>query len=217
MSNKDLNTLMDDLTGGLEPVCTLAHPLKRALITIAVSLIYVSAVIYYLEFRSDIVELMTTSHFIFEITLVAALFISACFATAWMCVPDMRGQAWIIAVPLTLFGTFLSWIGIEAYFTGFTIPHIHFHHCALDGGIVASLPTAVLVFMSTRGGLNTPYIILIHGHAGDERPRVSMPALYLYEQLYGTYNFLSCLSFCDWRGYYWRRCTTVLTSLLINI
>lgn len=158
MSNISLEELMDDLAKDLEPVDVLRHPLNRALNYMSIALIYVGGIALFLGFRPDMEAVLQEQNFLFEMILMSALFVSAAFAAAWLCVPDVRGQKWIIAIPLTLFFVFVTWTGLQYYLNEVTIPHIHWHHCAMDAGMVATIPVAAIVFMSMRGATTHPVL-----------------------------------------------------------
>ncbi len=158
MSKNATDRLISSLSEELEPGKPLRHPFNRALGYIFVALIYVGTIAYFLGFRPDIALMFSKSSFLFEIVLVFAIFISAACAAAWMCVPDMRGQNWMIAIPLTLFGVFIVWIGLESFINDLTIPRIHLHHCAMDAALIAGVPVAAMVFLTTKGASTKPVL-----------------------------------------------------------
>lgn len=159
-----IDKLVEELSESLEPVEKLSHPMHRAVHFIALSTLYVFAISIFSGFSPDLTELASNKELLFEVILMLALFISGAFATSWLCVPDMRGQSWIVAIPLTLLSIFSVWIGIEIYVNGFELPdHIHMHHCAMDAGFVTSVPAAVIVFMSLKGASTRPVLSSVMG------------------------------------------------------
>lgn len=158
MSKSPTDDLISNLMDDLEPVKTLQHPFKRGVLLVFSTLVYVAIVAYFLNFRPDLEGALSDKLFLFDVILMSAVFLSAAFAASWLCVPDLRGQSWIIAVPLTLFAVFVTWAGLEALTSDMVIPHIHLHHCVLDAGLIVSIPTALAVFFTMRGATTRPVL-----------------------------------------------------------
>ncbi len=160
MSTGQLDKLIENLAGELEPVKRLRHPLLRIAPWIALTVLYILAVDYfYLEFRPDLSDKTSDPIFIFEISLALAAGLSAAIATAWLCVPDARGQSWIMAVPITLSLTFLSWSFIRGANEGLEPAHMHLNHCFHDGIVLIAIPAAVIMFLSRCGATTRPVLM----------------------------------------------------------
>ncbi|MEM7651234.1 MAG: NrsF family protein, partial [Pseudomonadota bacterium] len=115
MSDKNLDSFIEGLADDLQPVTPLAHPLQRMAPLIIVCILYVAAMIAMIGPRDDFMpKMMLEFDYLFEILLSLSIFISSAVALGWMSIPDMRGQTWIKAVPVTLAGVFVSWAGLRA-------------------------------------------------------------------------------------------------------
>ncbi len=157
MSNTE--TLIDDLTEGLQPRKRLAHPFVRVLPWVFLALAYMTGVVNYLGIRPDLASKFKDGAFLFEIGAMSAVSFSAVLASAWLCVPDMRGVKWLVAVPLTLLGAFLFWCGVRAYTDGFIMPELHWDHCFNDAALMGFVPAAAVIFMSTKGATTRPFLM----------------------------------------------------------
>jgi len=159
MSNAE--TLIDNLCNGLRPCKRLPHPFLRALSGAILALAYVAGVVNYLGIRPDLAQKFQDTAFLFEIGTMGAVSLSAVLAASWLCVPDMRGVKWLVAVPLTLFGVFLFWCGIRAHVDGFAMPAMHWDHCFNDGLLMGFVPAAAVIFMSRRGATTRPFLMAL--------------------------------------------------------
>ena len=157
MSEKDLNTLIDDLADDLKPVKPLAHPLKRMAPLIIVCIFYVGAMIALLGPREDFMpKMMYEIDYLFEILLSLSIFISSAVALGWLSIPDMRGQTWMKAIPVTLAAVFILWAGLRIFFEWGEPLVFKIENCKLDGLFMTVIPVAALVFMSRRGAVTQP-------------------------------------------------------------
>lgn len=158
MSHNSLDDFMDKLCDDLEPNCKMHSPCVRALNYILFSIFYIGAVIYFMGFRPDLVKVLQNEVFVFEAALMTGLFLSAITANAWLCVPDMCDKKWLLAVPFTLFGVFLTKVAAEIAIVGIDLSHINWshYHCTMDAGFIVAIPTAAIVFMSAKGATTRP-------------------------------------------------------------
>lgn len=157
MSEKSVDDLIGNLSGDLKPVKPLAHPLVRMAPLIVVCLVYVGAMIAMLGPRDDVMpKMMYEIDYVFEILLSLSIFISSAIALGWMVIPDMRGQTWIKAVPVTLSGVFVLWAGLRIFFEWGEPFVFALQNCKLDGLFMTVLPVAALVFSSRKGAVTQP-------------------------------------------------------------
>lgn len=160
MSERSMDTLIDDLAGQIAPVKPLAHPFLRALPWMAATALYTVAAVYVLGLRREFLDLLSDHVLMYEVIVMLGVSFSAALAASWMCVPDMRGQRWLAAVPLTLLGSFLVWSVLRGYAEGASLQQItHMTHCAIDGTIMATLPAAFIMFLSRRGKTTRPFMM----------------------------------------------------------
>lgn len=154
---KKTENLIEELSGKLEPVKPLAHPLWRMLPLIIVSLLYLTAIIIMLGPRKDWALMMFGDlSFAFEFTLSMSIFISSALALGWLSIPDMRGQTWIKAVPITLLSVFAVWASLRLAHEGMDGFHLHVGHCTLDGLFMILLPVIILVLSQRKGASTQP-------------------------------------------------------------
>lgn len=157
MSDESLNKFIDGLSEGLEPVKPLAHPLARMAPLMVVCIVYVCAMIMMIGPRQDFVPKMIHEiDYAFEILLSIGIFISSAIALGWMSIPDMRGQTWIKAVPVTLSGVFVLWAVLRIYFEWGEPLVFKLQNCSMDGFFMTFLPVAALVFASRQGTTTQP-------------------------------------------------------------
>ncbi len=149
-------TLIDNLTEELKPRKKLAHPLARALPWMMVAMAYVAGIVNYLGVRPDFAAMLQDSIFLMDTGLMAAVSISAALSAAWLCVPDMRGVKWLVAVPFTLLATFFAWCAIVSHVDGFSMPDMHWDHCFNDAMMMGFLPAAAIMFLTLRGATTKP-------------------------------------------------------------
>lgn len=152
--------LINELAGDLQPVACMMHPFLRALVWFVLALGYVLGVAYFGGVRPDLARMLDNEMFVFEIVLTSAISISAILATAWMCVPDMREQSWLVAVPFTLLAVFVAWVVLTALEQGALdkMPDMHMHGCVLDGVLMCVVPVFLSVMMVRRGATTRPIL-----------------------------------------------------------
>ena len=157
MNNQSVEACIDNLAEDLRPVRRFRHPFLRALPWIFVAFLYVTAVVQYLGVRPDLMSTrISDPAFLFEAGMMLAISLSAALAALWLCVPDMRGRAWLPVVPLTLLSGFVFWCVVRAQTEGFAMPEIHWDHCFQDAALMGFLPAVVLVFMTAKGATTRP-------------------------------------------------------------
>lgn len=161
MSKKNVqntDSLIESLVGDLIPVSVLPHPLRRFVPFFILAVIYLISTTTYFGIRSDIMDKLTDPMFLFELSLVFAMSLSAGLCAIWLCVPDMRGQHWIISVALSLFGVFSAWIGFQMLLN-FSMPHISMHPCYLDAIVFGAVPALAIIILSIRGKTTHPLLL----------------------------------------------------------
>ncbi|MCB1530230.1 MAG: DUF1109 family protein [Rhodospirillales bacterium] len=156
-SEKRLEDLIDGLSGDLNPVRPLAHPLWRAGVCFVLTAAYLAATVYGLHPRMDWMDKFHELNFLFEMSLAGAVWISALLCAGWLCVPDMRGQEWMKAVPVTLTGIFVLWSVLRGVMDGVSIFPLHWDHCFENGFLMGMVPLALVAFFSRGGTTTHPY------------------------------------------------------------
>jgi hypothetical protein len=157
--SKQTEALIKELSGDLEPVKRLSHPLLRVLPWMALACAYVAGVVYTLGVRPDISARLVDPIFLFETSLLGFVALSAALVSSWLCVPDMRGKSWMAGVPLTALGVFALWTTIKGFSEGLNMPAIHWDHCFNDGALMGFVPMAAVVFFA-RGGTTTHPVMM---------------------------------------------------------
>jgi len=161
MSKDKANTIEDCINGlcdDLAPVKRLRHPLLRIAPWIVVSMLYVSVLVFHEGLRADIGHKLYDPAFLFEITLMAFIGISAACASSFMCVPDMRGHKWLIIMPFNGLALFAIWSLIRVRTEGLHMPQLHMDHCMGEGVFMAIVPVTILMFMMRKGSPIRPYM-----------------------------------------------------------
>ena len=152
-------TLINSLCGELDCVKVMKHPIHRVLPWAALALAYVIMSVLIFGFRYDFNTKILDSSYVFEIILVFFMSMSSAFCAIWLCIPDMRGQKWMIAVPFTLLLSFSALIGIESLLRTFDIPEIKLHICYIEAGVFGVIPAIAIFFLSVTGKTTHPYLL----------------------------------------------------------
>lgn len=154
---KNIDTIINDLSGALKPVKPMAHPAWRALLWAAIVIAYVVGVLLWVGVRHDVALRLVDKQFLYEIASVALIGLSAACASVWLCIPDMRGNGWIVAVPAALCANFVLWMLTMGAEDLFRLDHTHWSHCFEEGLFLAGIPTVVIVVMSMHGSTTRPF------------------------------------------------------------
>lgn len=152
-----MDKLIESLTDDLEPVKKLAHPLVRVLPLIVVSILYVAAMVVLLGPREDwMPKMFNEISYVFEFGLSFSIFVSSAIALAWLGVPDMRGQTWLKAVPVTLTGVFGGWGILRVIYEWGEPFSFKIKNCSLDGFFITFLPVFLLTFSMRKAATTQP-------------------------------------------------------------
>lgn len=153
----NIDSMIESLSDDLSEVKPLPHPIVRILPLIGVSVLYTLAMVAVLGPRQDwMPKMLNEIGYLFEIVLSLSIFVSAAIALCWMTVPDMRGQTWLKAVPVTLLGVFTGWAGMRIYFEWDEPFVFSFQNCTLDGLILTAVPVFILTLMARNGATTQP-------------------------------------------------------------
>lgn len=153
---KDTESLIDELSGRLTPVKPAPHPVQVISPWVIIAVAYLAGVVHFLGVRMDIADRLGEGAFLFEMVLTGAIAVSAAYCAGWMAIPDMRGQSWMMAVPVTLFGVFLLWTVCQMAESGLSIRDVSWHHCFSDAMLMGFVPIATLVMLVKRGATTRP-------------------------------------------------------------
>lgn len=158
MSNKSVDEMIDSLTDELQPLKPLAHPLLRVLPFLIGGVFYTWFIVGYIGLRGDFAAKLVELNFLFENAIMMLLGLSSALCASWLCVPDMRGQRWMIPLPFTFGFIFLLWTVLRAYAEGMEWPSMHFDHCMESGLWIAAVPAALMAFLTARGASTQPLL-----------------------------------------------------------
>ncbi len=153
------DSLIASLSEELVECKPMRHPFMRILPWLVFASIYLSIAISLIGFRGDIADKMFESIFVFEILLVISMSMSAAFCSSWLCSPDIRGQSWIVAIPFSLAGVLLLWLGTKAVFETYEFPIMHWHLCYVGAIIFGVIPAVTILFLSHKGKTTHPYLM----------------------------------------------------------
>ncbi len=158
-TREETDKLIDKLSLDCEPRRLMPHPLKLAVPWVMFSFLYVVGVVFFQGFRTDIVQRLADPVFVFELVMASSLSISAALASIWLCIPDIRGQRWIIAVPTVLFAVFSFRLLLHVFLDSFHVPAIHWNLCYMSSLIYGVLPALAIIFLSMRGKTTHPVLM----------------------------------------------------------
>ncbi|MCB1782967.1 MAG: DUF1109 domain-containing protein [Alphaproteobacteria bacterium] len=149
---QNTDQLIEALATKLAPVRVLPHPLWRLLRWAFVALCYIALVVYFVGFRPDLTVKLQNPFFLFELAMAAAMSLSGAFAGFWLCVPDMRGQEWMIVPPLVLFSVFMVRAGLHIVLDdGMVMPDHLWSHCTTGAVLFGVVPASAIFYLSIRG------------------------------------------------------------------
>ncbi len=157
--NEKTDELIKELCEGVEKTKPLHHPVWRLLPWIVLVFVYVGVFTVLGGVRPDINERLADVAFLYEITTMGVIAITAALAALWLCVPDLGGKNWVIAVPVTLGLNFAHWTLVKTYADGFHMPPFSVHHCMYEGVELFFVPAAALMFITYRGATCHPYMM----------------------------------------------------------
>ncbi|MGN7438976.1 MAG: NrsF family protein [Alcanivorax sp.] len=161
MSTQDDKTisLIASLADDLTEVKVLPHPLRRIFPWILFAVAYISLAIATIGFRDDISHKLFESVYMFELLLVVGMSMSAAFCSSWLCCPDIRGQSWIVAIPLSLASVLALWLITKAGLDHYEFPILKYHVCYIGAVIFGLIPAFTIWFLSQRGKTTHPYLM----------------------------------------------------------
>ncbi len=160
-SDQNIESLIGNLTNELKPIKRIPHPAARIIPWILAATLYTSCCIYFIGVRHDVNTLFENPIFAFELVLMGAIGISAAFTSAFLSVPDMRGQKWLIPTTFTALGIFAGWSFLRGAIEGMYMPQLHLDHCMGEGAFMAIIPVAILLFMMKQGTTTHPFLMAI--------------------------------------------------------
>lgn len=153
--------LIDTLCVELCEVKVMPHPMRRFWPWIGFALLYLITSIAAFGLRADIAVQLQNQNYIFEMTVVFAMAVSAALCSVWLCVPDMRGQSWLIALPLALFSVFAFWNGLRICLEEFHLIHLDWHICYFEAFVFGVLPALMIITLSLRGRTTHPLLLSV--------------------------------------------------------
>lgn len=171
MSIRDFDRLIGDLTSELCPMKCLGHPFRCFGTWAGITVVYETLVVLLFGVRADLGIVIGEPRFLFETGLALATGLGAALASAWLCIPDMRGHKWMAAVPLSCAAIFFFWAFLNLVFGHDAVIAPRWSGCMIPALMSFFLPMAVLMFMMRRGSTTSPILsgvmnILAVGCAG---------------------------------------------------
>ncbi len=157
---KKTEDLIHSLSGELEVINTLPHPIARALPWFLAALIYLTITTIYMGPRADIYLRIYDPLYILEIIILTFISASAAFSALWLTVPDVRGAKWMPYIPIGGFVFFILWQSISCIGGGHYLPEVDiFHICYKQAIIFGLIPALSLLFVSSKGNTTSPYMM----------------------------------------------------------
>ncbi|MGH1456166.1 MAG: NrsF family protein [Alphaproteobacteria bacterium] len=159
-AEKNVQSLIDDLASELGEPKVMRHPLYSCVPWAVVGIVYIVFAFSVLGVRHNIFEKIADPNFVFEISLTLSLSISAAFSAIWLRYPDIRGQSWILSIPLTLFAVFTVLISLRTFMEAPSLPDIHVaHRCYKHALIFGVIPAISIWVLSMRGKTTHPVLL----------------------------------------------------------
>lgn len=155
-----VDNLIDGLTADLQPIQALPHPFSRALLWILGGVLYLVGFVLIMALRADVGIMIVEPAAITELVFSLSLFLSGAFASAWLSVPDKRGQPWVGRLPVIFGVGFGLWIAGRAFADpGEIMPHLDLHHC-MGTCVLAGFGPALLIGWASHKGATTAPILM---------------------------------------------------------
>ena len=158
-AEKNTDSLISNLCSDLKPCHKMRHPLLRIGPWLFFAFLYVLVTVGVQGYRFDLSERLVDSNYVFEIFLVTLMSVSAACSAVWLCIPDMRGQRWILSIPITLFSCFVFLTLSRMVLGGFEIPVWEWCFCYESAVLYGVLPAFAIVFLSKKGKTTHPYLL----------------------------------------------------------
>jgi hypothetical protein len=156
MTQENIEKTIGELSGRLEPVRPLPHPVVRAFAWFLCALLYFGAAISFIGIRGDIAAKMGQAAYVNELGFSLMLAVSAVLCSGWLAVPDMRGQKWMLAVPFSFCAAAIVWFATVFALETVEMPHPHWHKCVTDSLLMGGLPVFSLLLLVRRGNTTHP-------------------------------------------------------------
>lgn len=157
MSEDKAKNLIGQLTEELTQIKPMQHPIRRMAPLMLISFAYVLIMITVIGPRADWMPKMYNEiSYVFEFLLSFSIFLSAALTLGFLSVPDMRGQNWLKAVPMTLAAVFILWAALRVIYEWGEPLIFQWKNCSLDGLIMTIVPVFLLTISSRRGSTTQP-------------------------------------------------------------
>lgn len=154
---QNTDSLIASLSDDLSEVKCMSHPIRRVALWGVIATLYTLFMMAFFAIRPDFLMKLQDPSYVFELTHIIAISISAMLCSSWLCVPDMRGQKWMLAVPTTLFIVFTLQIVLRIAMEAHDIPELYLHHCVTDSIVFGVIPAFMIVLLSIKGKTTRPF------------------------------------------------------------
>ncbi|MCD8497898.1 MAG: NrsF family protein [Alphaproteobacteria bacterium] len=161
-SKLDTEQLIERLSGECMPLKPLLSPFVRALIWTGAAVLYTAFCIWFLGVRSDIQDVLYSPYFIIDNLIVLLTGLGAVLASAWLCVPDMRGARWMSIPPLLGTIAFIVWVAFRSMEETIHMPDLlRWRHCFSTGLMLGFIPALVMALMIRRACTTAPLLMAL--------------------------------------------------------
>lgn len=154
---QNTESLITSLSDDLSEVKCMGHPMRRVALWAVLAVSYTVLMVVFFVIRPDFETKLHDPHYVFELTYILAISISSMVCSSWLCVPDMRGQKWMLAVPMTLFVVFTLQIVLRTAMESHEVPKFLVHHCMTDSIVFGVVPAFMIVLLSIKGKTTRPF------------------------------------------------------------
>lgn len=161
-SIKTTDDLIARLSQDFEPSKPLAHPALRTAVILLLCIVHTVFAAKYIGIRPDVFVNAGDSSFFFEVIAMSSIGILSILAACWLCIPDTRGQNWMVAAPLAILVAFFIWSSGRGIEEGFHFEHLlTWDHCTSKAFLFSFAPSALMIFMLKKGATTRPFVLAL--------------------------------------------------------
>ena len=154
-----MKDLIEELSEELTEVKVVRNPLELSMFWSLLAITYIAVVIVVLGVRGDIDHKIHDPVYIFELLHVIAISLSAAICSSCLCIPDIRGQRWMLAIPTSLFAAFITWVSLRLGLESYDMSGFSWGHCHSDSIAFGAIPAFMILFFSMRGKTTHPHMM----------------------------------------------------------
>lgn len=150
---RDLEQLVDELSGDAAPTRPAPHPYLLGLKWTLMAAAYLAVALAFSGLRPDLAQALQQPGYVAELLLLVLLFATATTSAALLAFPDLHQKRVLAYAPIVVFALLAVTLLLGALADTAPLP-AHSIECTLDISLVSLLPAA-LIFLAMRGYAST--------------------------------------------------------------